>query len=512
MRRKYRKAAHWNDWSNHLNNHLLTVELAPVAFETSSVCSLPLVDNSACRTDLPHQPTDNPAALFPMPLAAFEEYLLVDDQPDFPITFFIQLRLKGGLNLSALVDSIKEAARRHPLFCCRVERRRGRYWWVWSPETVARIELNPDVWRAAKPWMQPINLFIETGVNAWAEITDTAAEITLQIHHACCDGIGASQFLEDISVCYARRTTKEEPLPELRTLRPEGLLTRSDAAPRRIGRLPGSLPRRLAVMLRDSLNLLFLGSKEALKAMPADDSRDDTEQFNLQSEYLERAATRRLRNAASRANVTLNDILVRDLMETLDEWNRESGGACPRKLICVLIPTSLRGPADDQLPAANVLGYLFLGRKRKEMLDSRRLLADIGEEMSEYVKAQHGWLFVQGLQSAQRIPYLVPLSSTMLSRRCMSTAVLSHMGNRLNSISSRLKTVGDVIHVGNMTLDEIRCVPPMRYGTHVTVGTYVFGSRLMVNLRCDPVTFGVGQTRQFLDRYIARLKRTAEEG
>ena len=493
-----------------MNSRALKAELPPGFLQTNSVGGLPLID-SACHTDLAHA-ADNPATLFPIPLAAFEQYMLMDDNPNFPITFFIQFRLKGRLNLPALDEAINEAVCRHPLLGCRVERRGGRYWWVWSPEVVSRAELNPDVWRATKPWMQPINLSIETGIRAWGDVTDIEAEITLQFHHACCDGIGASQFLEDIAVYYARLTTVDGPLPELRPLRPEALLTRADPGPRRVGRLRGSLPRRLARMLRDSIDFLFLERKEVLKAMPGDDSGEEAEEFNLQSEYLDRAATRRLRNVASRANVTLNDILTRDLMKTLDEWNSESGGARRGKLICVLIPCSLRGPADDQLPAANVLGYAFPVRKRRDMLDSAVLLTNLGEEMSEFLKAQHGWLFVQGLQIAQKIPFLMSLSASILRYRCMSTAVLSHMGNRLNSISSRLKTVGDTIHVGNMTLAEIRCVPPLRYGTHAAVATYIFGGRLMINLRCDPATFGVRQTRQFLDRYVARLRRSAEEG
>ena len=196
-----------------MNNEELTAEFPPVVLETNSVCRLPLIDK-VCRPELP-QVADNPAALFPMPLSAFEQYMLMDDHPNFPISFFIQFRMMGRLNLPALYDAINEAVHRHPLLGCRVERRTGRYWWVWSPEAVSRAELNPDVWRTAKPWMRPINLSIETGNRAWGEVTDTEAEITLQFHHACCDGIGASQFMEDIAVYYARLTTADGPLPEL---------------------------------------------------------------------------------------------------------------------------------------------------------------------------------------------------------------------------------------------------------------------------------------------------------
>jgi hypothetical protein len=125
------------------------------------------------------------------------------------------------------------------------------------------------------------------------------------------------------------------------------------------------------------------------------------------------------------------------------------------------------------------------------MRDSQMLLTDLGEEMQKFMAAQYGWLFVQGLMIAQRIPFLMSLSRMMLRHQCMGMAVLSHMGNRLNSISSRLNTVGEGIRVGNMTLAEIRCVPPLRRGTHAAAATYIFGGRLMVNLRCDPATFGV---------------------
>ncbi len=477
--------------------------------EPESVCSVSGIDDFSDR--LPPDVADHPAALFPLPLAAFEQYMLLDDCEKYPITFYLQFRLKGRLDLTALAEATHEAVGRHPLLCCRVKRIRGRYFWVWSPESVSRVELNPDVWRVTKPWLRPINLLVETGFRAWGEVTDTDAEITLQIHHACCDGIGASQFLEDIAVCYARRTTSDAPLPQLRPLRPETLLTRADPTPRRTGQLSGSLPRRLTRMLRDTLDFLFLERKEVLQPMPGTDNDSEAEAFNLESEYLDRNTTRRLRNAASRANVTLNDVLTRDLMQTLDEWNRESGGAYRNKLISVLIPCSLRGPIDDQLPAANVLGYAFPVRTRKEMADAGTLLTGLGSEMSDFLKAQHGWLFVQGIHIARSIPGLMTVSAMLLRYRCMSTAVLSHMGNRLNSISSRLRTVGDTIHVGNMTLSEIRCVPPLRYGTHAAIATYTFSGRLMINLRCDPAKFGVSQTRQFLNRYVATLRQTADE-
>jgi len=493
-----------------LTHPVITAEFPPIPLETTASPSPPAVDVRV-HTD-GGLAADPPANLFPLRLTAFEQYMLLDDNPKHPIVFFLQFRLRGNLNLSALVEAYNQAVARHPLLCSRVERRFGGYYWVWSLESVAQAELNPDVWKASKPWLRPINLFAETGVRAWGEVSDSETEFTLQFHHACCDGIGASQFLEDIAVCYARLTTVDGPLPELRPLRPEALLTRADPAPRRLGWLGGTLGRRLKRMLGDTLDFLCLELREILRPMTENNPATDEGVFNLQSEYLDRTTTRRLRNTARSANATLNDVLTRDLMETLEEWNRESGGVRRGRSICILIPTSLRGPADDQLPAANVIGYLFLRRLRTELRDSRQLLTGLSREMGEYQAGQYGWFFVQALQMLAKIPFLMSLSAMAMKYRCVSTAVLSHMGNRVNSVSSRFRTEGDVIHIGNMTLGEIRSVPPMRYGTNVAAATYIVGGRLMINLRCDPSTFGVEQTRELLERYVARLKRSAEVG
>jgi hypothetical protein len=450
------------------------------------------------------------ARLFPMQLAAFEQYMLIDDHPDYPITFFIQFRLLGQLNIQAIADAYREAVLRHPLLCCRVERRSGRYYWIWSPDSIIPAQMNPHVWKETRPWLRSIDLTQQTGIRIWGEATEDHAEVTLQFHHACCDGIGASQFLEDIAICYARRTTGDATLPELRPLNPEALINRSDPGPRRIAHLPGPLPGRLLHMLKDAVKYLTQRN-EVLKAMPEETVESPPEGFQLQTDSLDRATTRRLRNAASRRNVTLNDILIRDLMETLAAWNKESGGARRRGLICILTPSSLRGPVDEMLPAANVVGYAFPSRGRDQMKVSEELLDDLSGAMNRFLQSQHGWLFVQALTVVRRIPFLLALSTRLLRHQCMSTAVLSHLGNKLNSVSSRLKAEGDVIHVGNTTLDEIRCIPPLRHGTHAALATCVFGGKLMINLRCDPKTFGRQQTRLLLDRYLARLRQSAEQ-
>lgn len=436
---------------------------------------------------------------------------MLDDHPEFPITFFIQFRLKGRLDYAAVMESVHAAARLHPLLCCRVERRGGRYWWVWSPEAVAEIDLNPEVWKTTQPWARQINLSVQTGVRAWGEITETHTEITLQFHHACCDGIGASQFLEDFAVCYSRRTGATDQQPEARQLNPAMLRTRHLAAPRRVGRLPGSWLTRCGIVVRDTLKFLF-HSKEELQPHRADVPSDERDGFNLLTDDLDRATTRKLRAVATHRNVTLNDLMVRDLMLTIADWNQKSGSSAIGRRICVLIPNSLRGPSDDQLPAANVIGYCFLSRTWQEVGDPEQLLQSLNEETNRVLRDQHGWLFVQGLQLVQKIPFLMSVSAMLLRRRCMATSLLSHMGNRLNSISARMPSEGDVIQVGDATLEEVRCVPALRCGTNAAVATFLWNGRLMVNLRCAPASFGVSQSREFLAMLMARLERSAAEG
>ena len=104
------------------------------------------------------------ASIFPLPLVAFERYMLADDRPEYPMTFTLTLRLAGTVDREAFEAAVDEALARHPLLVALVEgssRRRPR--WVsvrrdgdrrWtgaaSPRRFAAREARPSIWRASR--------------------------------------------------------------------------------------------------------------------------------------------------------------------------------------------------------------------------------------------------------------------------------------------------------------------------------------------------------------------------
>ena len=63
-----------------------------------------------------------------------------------------------------------------------------------------------------------IDLRCEVGLRVWVRAGTETTRVLVQIHHACCDGLGCLQFLEDLFLCYAVAlggTNEPVPLPEL---------------------------------------------------------------------------------------------------------------------------------------------------------------------------------------------------------------------------------------------------------------------------------------------------------
>ncbi len=455
-----------------------------------------------------------PDGLFPLPLTAFEKYILSDESEDYPMTFFLQIRLRGTLVREFIEDAVDEALNRHPLLCCRIELIGTIPHWIWAPELRQPIEWNSDQWKQKRPWSRPRDLRKNIGIEGWAELQNDVTEITLQFHHACCDGIGASQFLEDIASAYSRHFAHEypgQPAPQLRTLNPQLLRERNSEVGRRIANLSGSVLRRFGVITKYSLK--YLRQRIVPLAAVYSESKSDASDLNtgLVSQVLSRATTRSLRNVAKHHSATLNDVLVRDLMLVTADWNADVGPPRSRDSICVLTPNSLRGPSDDAMPAANVVGYVFLTRNISGMKHSGDLLCSLRDEMQLVHKYQAGWFFLQAIRALQQYGPILRLYLRQSKKRCMSTAVLSHLGNALNSITSRLPSRDGKVLVGNVELESIRCIPPIRPHTHVVLATMLMNGQLIVNVRMNPHHFSIEQTHRFMTAFVKRLERTANE-
>src|SRR5687768_16170172 len=101
--------------------------------------------------------------VLPLPLAPFEEFMLVDDRPGYRMTVLVEQTFDGEIDRDAFEIGVTEASQRHPLLCAFVKRR----WfggWKWTSAGDARPTID---WAALD---QPINFPTETGIDLTREI------------------------------------------------------------------------------------------------------------------------------------------------------------------------------------------------------------------------------------------------------------------------------------------------------------------------------------------------------
>ncbi|MFO0939515.1 MAG: hypothetical protein U0930_01990 [Pirellulales bacterium] len=65
---------------------------------------------------------------------------------------------------------------------------------------------------------------------------------------------------------------------------------------------------------------------------------------------------------------------------------------------------------------------------------------------------------------------------------------------------------GSLIRCGNLLLEDIRGVPPMRIHTRVTVSVFTYRRVLKLCMRCDPNCFDTEATGRLLSMYRSEIE------
>ena len=139
--------------------------------------------------------------LWPLPLTPFESYMIADDQPDYPMTFVVRLQFDGCVERETFATALAIALARNPLLTARVDDRDDPCWV--AGEITPWLDFGPDTEPLTGGCARPIDPHHEPGLRTWVRVGDDTSRIIFQFHHACCDGIGAFHFVEDLLVAYA---------------------------------------------------------------------------------------------------------------------------------------------------------------------------------------------------------------------------------------------------------------------------------------------------------------------
>ncbi len=450
--------------------------------------------------------TDRAApSLFPLPLEAFERYMLADDCSPYPADGFFHLTLRGPVQAEVFEGAIEAAIARHPLMQAWVEHDgRGRPTWAEAEQRRPFITWDPAVRPANCSNGPGIDLAREIGARFFLTRSDDRTSMLMQMHHACCDGLAMVQIAEDILVEYHRRVGGAA---EWRPLDHNRLRRRGHFGMSRLGRLrraPFDLVAGLAALEYFGHRPVPLGPLRA----PAPDCSVPPDYPALLTDALTREETGRLRLAAKRQGVTVNDLMLRDLFLTLHDCTEETGTGKNRQIIRIMVPMDLRVPADKATPAANLVSMTYLDRRPGRFANAAKLLASIHREMRLLKWGRAGITLIRGIEVAERLPG--GLRNILPYHRCLATAVLSNIG--IIERMFQFPTVDGRCGAGEAVLESIGAAPPLRPMTRASFITLCCAGRLDITLHYDSHVLSADEGRHLLDEFVERLRKSASAG
>jgi len=389
-------------------------------------------------------------------LAPFEHLMLVDARPGFPMCFFVECVVAGPLAEIRFRQAVAEAARRHRLLCSRVQVERGRPRWL-PPDVSPAVIWHPQT---GDPW-EAIDIGRASGARLVViPVASDRHRVVMQVHHSACDGIAACEYFGDIWAAYAGVAAKAfsagrtaagaaaraessvtvGPLMEFARFRPTPLARRMAAAPER----------------------------DALWRQPP----YETLRFDA-------AFTDRLKTAAGRQGVSVNDALVAAVMRAAVAWNDAAGRK--RSDVRVTMPVNLRA-AGSREPARNAIGYAFLDRS----LDGSGGFAPLAES----INAATRWVlgtgaaasFLAALAWLSRRPFL--LKAVTRLPVCCATAVFSYVGDASRRMRTGAPKVAGHDAPGDLVIEQCLGVPPLRPRTRAAVGGTIYAGGLALSCLC----------------------------
>ena len=466
-------------------------------------------------------------ALFPLSLSYIERYFLTDHTASYPMTSIIVAELEGELQRASFEAAWEEARKRHPMVNATARYNRITLSGVWSdagevppPITWCDVEDAQATELCAPVKLPPwgwLDVLRHPGVQAWVHQGTGRSKVTFLVHHACVDGVGILAFMGDLFALYGMRTAStEESRPRLTREYDDDLLRhRQDFLVPRLSQerllhlikvLPGWWTEGTAFVFRKTQAIV--GDRS-----PQDAANTDPEIPQLHFFEIDADRMKRIDAKLDPAVFSLNDLMLRDLILTLRDWNLEYPplGKAPLRID---MPMNLRTPDQRELSAANCVSHTFLKPNPQLFDQPKRLLAEIVRLTRKMVYNRDGMMFNCWLRTGFWVPGVVQLMEN--AGKNFATTVLSNAGNALRTFGAKFVLADGLAVAGDVRIVRITGVPPVRFGTPAVFCVTRNYRKLSMLARTDPrlFTHGAGESlsNRFRDRLTASMDAILANG
>ena len=440
------------------------------------------------------------AQIFPLPLAPFEAYMLADHRDDYPMHFYFRMVFRGQLQREPFTRSLTESLERHPLLRAKIRHRIGRVpVWESLPGTFLRkcqegFDDLSEVLQAPR-----IDLTTESGLRTWIFAGSSETQLLFEFHHSCCDGLGALVFLEDVMVTYHRIVSGTATQGEAE--RDSGLQTRA-AIPLTVGQVV----RKIPLDVKDFFRILFrrpaIASESVTESEIAGAAIDEGLSAFLTHRFPATELDALLATARAQS-VTLNNVLMRDVYRSLDQWMCQCGDSGHR-WIRMGVPASTRSDGPSAKTCCNQVTIMFLDQHSRDIRNSDSLLERVARLSSFHRESNIWYSMLQLLDFLSAVPPLLRLY--LRTNRRMCTTILSNLGRAFQSCP--LPRSDDQLLVGDMRLTSLDILSPLRPGTDVTFGVVTYAGTLNVCMHYKPHRISEKQARELLDQLVRNIQES----
>lgn len=447
--------------------------------------------------------TRDPPGVFPLHLAPIDRMFLNEDHDRFPMTSVIHFDFSGIVQIEALDQAVAQAQKRHPLLRAIIKPvKQNRICWVAATQAAPPMEFGTLGEPLKLVDGEAIDLHRQVGLRLWVQTGADRSRLTVQVHHACTDGTGIYRFLGDLLAVYASLTDPARPPLKLVNLDPRLLRQRRTKMADRA--IHGTAWQFVVNGLSYAKQLLATRISQLRAPEPLEPGAAAAPFPGICKQVFDRQSHDQLRDKAAAHGAMLNDLLVAEFLRTIDGWNSDHGDRAGGKRIRVVMPSDLRDQADFEMPAANMTAYTFITRRRRECRDFAQLVASVRDETAQIKFRAIGKSFVDAVMFLEYVPKVWALFRS--NRICMATATLSNIGDPTKRFLTKLPRSDGRLVCGNLTLEEISGVPPLRAGNNVTLAIFTYRRQLIICLRCDPYRFSLSDSQKLLERYVGQLR------
>jgi NRPS condensation-like uncharacterized protein len=441
----------------------------------------------------------------PLPLTPMEEFWFWEDRPAYPASCFNRLHFDGELNRAAFESATDVAIRRHPLLRSIVERT-GRFGLKWIPLENPEVSIQWSKGTSAAPFPPASrqDLTKEIGVRFYIRENGPSTDAVLQLHHACMDAMGMFSFLNDLLISYTKEVDGSDGDLNLPPIDINRLNGRGS-----FGITPGRFLRllpKLGLVLQGIKAFLFTSPAPLIphKAHPYNDCLPEGYPRIISQEFDEERSQRIVETAAGE-DVTVNDLLVRDLFLALWGWQKEQGSHDPSNWLRLIVPMNMRQPGDDIMPAVNRISMVFPQRRYKNFQNQSHLLRGIHGEMGLIKQSQLGLTFNVSLQICRWVPG--GLRKRVREDICRVSCAFTNLGNVLSR--SPLPRHDGCIVAGNVMLKSMEIAIPLRPYTCASFTVYWCANRLSICLHYDPRVLSKNQATGLHNWYVKRIEESS---